>query len=347
MALRLEATVPLRGPVGRWGAPALDDVNRRLYLPRGPAGVTVLALDGFRPLAEIPDTAGSFAVALDPETLRGFSAGAPQPGPETPGGAITVFDQRSFKPVPNVPEPVRALRVRHLFHDIATRQLAAASEDGTLTLVDPAKLAITGTVTLPGKRVTALAADRRGRLFASLADQNAVAVVNLVSREVATVWKPEGCRQPAAMVFDTLGMRLIVACRGGRAEGARPDAEPAPEAAFVIDPLSGRVLGRLPIPAGTESLIHDPVQRLVYAASGATAAVAVFRQPDAFRYEALETAGTRPLAALGVADGRTGRLLLAAAEYIAVPPKPDGTGGGLRLLPNSFALLAMKRLPLE
>ena len=346
-ALRLEATVPLRGPVGRWGAPALDEVNRRLYLPRGPAGLTVLALDGFRPLADIPDTAGSFAVALDPETLRGFSAGTAETGPEAPAGAITVFDQRGLKPVPNVPEPVRALRVRHLLHDIATRQLAAAAEDGTLTLVDPAKLAITGTVALPGKRVTALAADRRGRLFASLADQDAVAVVNLVSREVATVWKPEGCRQPAAMVFDSVGMRLIVACRGGRAEGARPDAEPAREAAFVIDPLSGRVLGRLPIPAGTESLIHDPVQRLVYAASGATAAVAVFRQPDAFRYEPLEIAGTRPLAAYGVADSRTGRLFLATAEYLLPPARAEGGSAGVRLLPNSYTLLVMRRLPLE
>jgi len=150
------------------------------------------------------------------------------------------------------------------------------------------------------------------------------------------------------MLFDTIGMRLVVACRGGRAEGARPDSEAMPEAAVVVEPLGGgRTIGRLPIPAGTESLIHDPTQRLIYAASAATSAVAVFRQPDAFRYEALETAGTRPLAALGVADGRTGRLLLAAAEYIVVPPRPDGTGGGLRLLPNSFALLAMKRLPLE
>jgi hypothetical protein len=149
------------------------------------------------------------------------------------------------------------------------------------------------------------------------------------------------------MVFDSVGMRLIVACRGGRAEGARPEAEPARESAFVIDPLGGRVLGRLPIPAGTESLIHDPVQRLVYAVSAAASAVTVFRQPDPFRYDPLETAGTRPLAGFGVADGRTGRLLLATAEYIVVAPQPDGTGGGLRLLPNSYTLLSMKRLPLD
>jgi hypothetical protein len=75
--------------------------------------------------------------------------------------------------------------------------------------------------------------------------------------------------------------------------------------------------------------------------------VTVFRQPDPFRYDPLETAGTRPLAGFGVADGRTGRLLLATAEYIVVAPQPDGTGGGLRLLPNSYTLLSMKRLPLD
>lgn len=347
LALRMEGNITLRGPTGRWGTPVVDDLNRRIYLPRGPAGLSVLSLDGFKPVAEVPETTGSFAVALDPETLRGFSAGTADAAADGPAGAISVFDQRGFKPIPNVPEPVKALRVRHLLYDAATKQLAAATEDGVLTLIDPAKLAITGTIPLQGKRVTALATDRRGRLFATLADQDAVAVVNLVSREVATIWRPEGCRQPVAMVFDSIGMRLIVACRGGRAEGARPDAEPARESAVVIDPLGGRVLGRLPIPAGTETLIHDPVQRLVYAVSAAASAVTVFRQPDAYRYEALETAGTRPLAGFGVADGRTGRLLLATAEYVVVAPQPDGTGGGLRLLPNSFTLLSMKRLPFE
>lgn len=350
LVLRLESTVVLRGPVGRWGTPVIDEVNRRLFLPRGPAGLSVLALDGIKPLAEIPDTAGSFAVALDPETLRGFSAGAEDAAPDAPltGGAITVFDQRSFKPVPNVPEPVRALRVRHLLYDAATKQVAAASEDGTLSLIDPAKLAITGTIPLQGRRVTALATDRRGRLFAALADQDAIAVVNLVSREVATVWRPEGCRRPTAMVFDSIGMRLILACRGGRPQGARPDAEAAPEAAFVVEPLGGgRVIGRLPIPAGTESLIHDPTQRLLYAASAAGTAVAVYRQPDAFRYEPLEITGTRPLAAYGAADSRTGRLFLATAEYMVAPAGPEGGAPAVRLLPNSYTLLVMKRLPLE
>ncbi|MCX7376829.1 MAG: hypothetical protein NTY94_08825 [Alphaproteobacteria bacterium] len=347
LALRMEGNITLRGPVGRWGTPVVDDLNRRIYLPRGPAGLSVLSLDGFKPVAEVPETTGSFAVALDPETLRGFSAGTADAAADGPAGAISVFDQRGFKPIPNVPEPVKALRVRHLLYDAATKQLAAATEEGVLTLIDPAKLAITGTIPLQGKRVTALATDRRGRLFATRADQDAVAVVNLVSREVATIWRPEGCRQPVAMVFDSIGMRLIVACRGSRAEGARPDAEPARESAVVIDPLGGRVLGRLPIPAGTETLIHDPIQRLVYAVSAAASAVMVFRQPDAYRYEALETAGTRPLAGFGVADGRTGRLLLATAEYVVVAPQPDGTGGGLRLLPNSYTLLSMKRLPLE
>jgi hypothetical protein len=351
LALRLESTLVLRGPAGRWGTPVIDDVNRRLYLPRGPAGLSVMALDGFKPLAEIPDTAGSFAVALDPETLRGFSAGMQEAAADAPpptGGAITVFDQRSFKPIPNLPEPVAALRVRHLLYDAATRQVAAATEDGTLTLIDPARLAITGTIPLQGRRVTALATDRRGRLFAALADQDAIAVVNLVSREVATMWRPEGCRRPVAMLFDTIGMRLVVACRGGRAEGARPDSEAMPEAAVVVEPLGGgRTIGRLPIPAGTESLIHDPTQRLIYAASAATSAVAVFRQPDAFRYEPLEIAGTRPLAAYGVADSRTGRLFLATAEYLLPPARAEGGSAGVRLLPNSYTLLVMRRLPLE
>ena len=44
-------------------------------------------------------------------------------------------------------------------------------------------------------------------------------------------------------------------------------------------------------------------------------------------------------------DATAVRTLLAASAIDA--PQPDGTGGGLRLLPNSYTLLSMKRLPLE
>jgi hypothetical protein len=116
----------------------------------------------------------------------------------------------------------------------------------------------------------------------------------------------------------------------------------------VLDVLgAGRVLGRLATPPGVEALIHDARQRQLYATSPATGRVTVYRQPDPFRYEVLETAGTRPLAGLGAADGRTGRLFLAAGEFVAIAPKPDGSGGGTRILPNTYTVLVMKRLPLE
>lgn len=339
LALRLESATTLRGPGGRWGVPVADELNRRLYLPRGPAGLSVLSLDTFKPLGEVPDTAGSGAVALDAETLRGFSANNLESKPGgPPGSGITVFDQRTYKPVGNL-----AVAASLVLYDVATRQLVAAVEGGEVVLIDPAKLVVIARMTLEGKRPSALAADRRGRVFVALADRDAIVVLDMVARRVATTWKPEGCRAPVGLVFDPFGQRLVVACRGGAAEGTTVAAAPA---GLLVDISTGRPGASFQVPPLLDAVIHDAQNRLLYFTSGGNANVLVYRQPDAFRYLAMETVGTRPLAGLGVADGRTGRLILAAAEYVASVTQPDGSGG-TRILPNSYTLLSLRRLPLE
>ena len=339
--LRLEAVLQLRGPGGRWGTPVVDDANRRLYLPRGLAGLSVLALDGFKPLAEIADTAGSAAVALDPETLRGFSANALETAPGGPAASgITVFDQRGFKPVGSVPLP----GIRHILYDAATKQVVAAGDGGIISLIDPAKLTVTTTIELDGKAVVALATDRRGRAFVALADRDAVVVLDLVARRVATTWQPEGCRLPISAIYDNFAQRLVLACRGGAADGTRPAAGPA---GLMIDPFTGKPMANFLVPGQVDAVIQDSQSRLLYFTSGGTASVLVYRQLDPHRFEPLETAGTRAFAGLGAADGRTGRLILTSAEYVARPADGAAGAGGLRILANSFSLLVMKRLPLE
>lgn len=340
LGLRLETVLGVRGPGGRWGVPVVDEVNRRLYVPRGVAGLGVLALDGFKLLADIADTAGSAAVALDPETLRGFSANALESKPGGPmAGAITVFDQRGFKPVGSV----ALAGVQHILYDAATKTVVAAGEGGVISLIDPVKLAVTATIPLEGKQVMALAADRRGRVFVALADRDAIVVLDMVARRVATTWKPEGCRLPVSTVYDNFAQKLVVACRGRAADAGGPATGPT---GLVVDPFTGRPGATFLVPIQVDSVIQDAQNRFLYFASGGAASVLVYRQLDTVRFEPLEAVGTRPLAGTGVADGRTGRLILASAEYVASVARPDG-GGGLQILPNSFTLLVMKRLPLE
>ncbi len=343
MALRTEASVALRGPVGRWGPPVVDDLNRRLYLPRGPGGLTVVGLDGFKTLAEVAETTGSVAVTLDPETLRGFSANTPESGPG-PGG-ITVFDQRNFRPAGAIP----VTGVRHIVYDAATKQVAAIGDEGVLTLIDPVKLTVTATLPLEGKRPTGLVSDRRGRVFVALADRDSIVVIDMVARQVATTWQPQGCRMPVGLVFDSFGQRLVVACRGAAAvqgTAGRPGIPAADGTAVAIDPFSGQPVSAFAVPPAVDSVVHDARNRMLYFTSAGTASVMTYRQVDAFRYAPLETVGSRPMAAVAVADPRTGRLILPVAEYMATPARPEG-GGGLRILPNSFALLVMKRLSIE
>lgn len=338
--LRLETVLQVRGPGGRWGTPMVDEVNRRLYLPRGVAGLGVLSLDGFKPLADVPETAGSAAVALDPETLRGFSANALEVKPGGPlATEITVFDQRGFKPVGRI----ALAGVRHILYDAATKQVVAAGDGGVISLIDPVKLSVTTTIQLDGKLVTALAADRRGRVFAALGDRDAIAVLDMVAKRMATTWKPEGCRLPISALYDNFAQKLVVACRGGVPEGGGTAVGPT---GLMLDSFTGKPGATFVVPNPVDSVIQDAQNRLLYFASGGSATVLVYRQLDTVQFEPLESAGMRVLAGMGAVDGRTGRLILASAEFVATAARQDGSGG-MRILPNSFALLVMKRLPLE
>ncbi len=343
--LQVDVVVPLKGPGGPFGAPVIDEPTRRLYLPRGPGGVLVLSLDGFKPLGEVPETAGSGAVVLDGDTLRGFSLDTLAAGG---GGTVVAFDQRSLKPVGKV----AVEGAQHMLMDVATRQLVVAGKDGAVSLIDPVKLTVTGTVALDGKQVVALAADRRGRAFAVLADKNAVAVIDLVAKRVATTWAIAPCRTPVAGVFESATFRLLLACRGvppgssGAPTGAPTGAPGADPMGLVMDGHSGKPVSNMAAPFLVEGLVADSQRRLLYLTSGLAASLVALRVVDFNSYEATEVAGTRPLASTGVVDPRTGRLILPWADY-TIALTPGETAPQRRFQPNGGALLVLKRAPLE
>jgi hypothetical protein len=348
MALMVEAVVPLKGPGGPFGAPVADEGGRRLYLPRGPAGVSVLALDGFKPAGDVAGTAGSGAVALDVQAQRGFSIDSLAEGG---GTGVTAFDLRTLKPLGQV---ALAKPVQVLF-DAATRTLVVADEDGVLHLVDPMKLEATGTVALEGKRVAGLATDRRGRVFALLADRDSVAVIDMVARRAVAEWKLQPCRVPVALLFEPSIFRLVVACRGTPASPARPAAGNAPATpaapaspamALVLDGHGGKPLSNTPVPSLVEGLAGDSQNRILYATSGLNAAAMALKQLDFNRFGIVEIAGTRPLASHGVVDGRTGRLFLPWADS-SVSLSGGETPVQRRFQPNGGAVLVMKRMAVE
>jgi hypothetical protein len=287
----------------------------------------------------VAGTVGSGAVALDPQAQRGFSIDSLAEG----GGAgVTAFDLRTLK----VLGSVALAKPRHVLFDAATRALLVADEAGTLHLVDPMKLEATGTVALEGKRVSGLAADRRGRAFALLADRETVAVVDLVARRASAEWALRPCRTPVAMLFDQSIFRLVVACRGTPPAAAQGAAPPSPAIAVVMDGHGGKLLSNVPVLAAVEALVGDSTNRVLYATSGSTAVVMVMQQLDFNRFGIVEMAGTRPLASGGAIDGRTGRLFLPWADATML----GATAGAplqRRYQPNGGAVLVMKRMPLE
>jgi hypothetical protein len=118
-----------------------------------------------------------------------------------------------------------------------------------------------------------------------------------------------GANQSVAL--DEPNKRLFVGCRTN-------------PAVVVMDTETGKEITKVAIPAGIDDLFFDAQRKRLYAAC-AEGFLAVIRQVDADRYEALEKIATVADAKTAFYDPDTSKL------YLAVPLQPGKKGPEIRV----------------
>jgi hypothetical protein len=283
---------------------AIDEVNRHLF----GACDRVINIDDFSFSGELPSTSGH-AYVLAPGLGRGL----------TRHGLI--FDLKSLREIGAVSIP----ETDEMAFD-SGRGLAFALGDPT-SVVDIARAAVTGRVSLGGHPEAGVA-DDRGHLYVNL--PNAIAVIDTRTLRVESRWPLKGCG--GALSLDTTHRRLFASC--GRQ-------------VFVVDADNGRLVATVPTPGQADQSAFDANSQLFFSPSQGDddGKVTIIHEDSPDRYSVVQIVQVGKCHGSLTIDARTHRVFLYSLDPFTVIVLSPGIGEGAkaeRAVPDPFDAIQWK-----
>jgi len=226
-------------------------------------------------------------------------------------GVLNIYDGKTYDLVKTVQLKVDSDSIGY---DPATHYLYIdnggdnAHETFTmLSVVDTAAGAKLADIKLDGDTLEAMALEKSGdRLYLNNPAKNEVEVIDRKTNKVVTSWPVKLGKSNATMALDESVHRLFVGCRSG--------------AIVVFDSQTGKELQALPVGKGVDDLMFDPASKRIYATSGGTGMVDVYKESDPDHYQSLGQIPSGPGAKTGLLVPQLGRI------FVAVPPKGTTPG---------------------
>lgn len=294
-----------------------DETGRRLYIARsGPnARINVFNLDTLEPVGEIK--ASAHGVAVDPKSHHGFASSKP----------IVMFDSKTLAVIKSIDVEGRP---DGLLFDPGTERVFVLSHAApNVTAINTKDGSVAGTIDLGGAPEQA-ATDGKGHLYIDIEDKDKIAVVDARNLKVTGSYdissKGGTC---AGLAMDVKNHLLFAACR-------------KPAAMVVLDANDGKILEALPIGTGVDGAGFNPKTMEAFSSQGdGTLTVIKEASPSSFTVE--QTVKTMPGAKTMTIDGKTGHILLIAAEFGPAPatPAPGGRPGRGPMVPDSFSIIVV------
>lgn len=301
----------IAGPDGGWDFVDVDPVARRLYIAHGTA-ITAIDLVTRHVTPVLATASGAHQVLV---------LGGGRELLETDGNTDRA---RFLDPLTGaqIAEVATGRKPDAAVVDPATGTLLVMNAgDGTVSLIDPVKHVLVGSLDVGGS-LEVVAADGHGLVYVNVEDTNEVAIIDVRGRRLAGRYPLPGCDGPTGLAIVAEGARVMSAC--------------ANRVAVVSDPVTHRVTDRIAIGSGPDGLLYDAKRRvaLVPTGEGFLEVIAAAR-PDAIRK--VGRVATHPSARTAVLDPTTGTVYLPSADYLApVAPAKRGTQ-----VAGSFAVLVV------
>jgi DNA-binding beta-propeller fold protein YncE len=176
-----------------------------------------------------------------------------------------------------------------------------------LSVVDTTAGAKLADIKLDGDTLEAMALEQSGdKLYLNNPAKNEVEVIDRKTNKVVASWPVKLGKGNATMALDESVHRLFVGCRSG--------------AIVVFDSQTAKELQALPVGKGVDDLMFDPASKRIYATSGGTGMVDVYKESDPDHYQSLGQIPSGPGAKTGLLVPQLGRI------FVAVPPKGTTPG---------------------
>lgn len=297
---------------GGWDFANIDAVNGKLYVARSNA-ITVVDIASRHVTDRLAEAKRGHQVLVLDQGKTVFETD----GETGLGRFISTADGSVLAEVPTGAKPDAA------FLDPATGLIAVMNAgDGTVALVDSAKRALAGKITVGGGLEFGVA-DGHGGAFINIEDANSIARVDLAHRRKTGSIALPGCEGPTGLALIANGRRLITAC--------------ANEVALVVDTASGKTLATLPIGHDPDAVLVDEARGLAFIPCGGSGTLVALAIGDAEHIRVSQTIPTQVGAKTGAIDQRDGRIYLPTASLAA--PEPGAKRG--KPVPGSFVVLVV------
>src|SRR5579872_3328201 len=294
----------------------IDSAARRLYLSHA-TQVDVVDADTGKVVGTIADTPGVHGAAIAPEFKHGFTSNGRE-------NKVSMFDPSDWHLIKKIdvgkgpdgiyyhPGTKRIFTNNHGSHDI--------------TAIDAKTGEVAGTVKLEGDGEQAVIG-KDGLIYVNSENTSEVVVFDPKSFEVKNRFPVGIAKTPTGLAYDAKTNRLFIGCRN----------EPK---MVVMDAATGKVINSYPIGTGVDFAAFDPKAKLVFFSCG-EGVLSIYHEKSANEYEDAGAVKTQPSAKTMAFDPKTGKIVMAAAEYVETP----ATGGAKRpsrtVKPGSFVVLVV------
>lgn len=297
---------------GWWDYASIEPVHNRLFVTRG-NGVFKLDLNsGLMDQRFIPGSEGRGVISL-------------------PGGdkAIAVLAGNSSAIMFNTDDEGKVLHKFSLVqqsdsevYEPTGKEVWLMGGHGQIAIVDPAKMAQTGSIEVGGE-LEFSQTDGRGRVFVNDVESASVIAIDAHSRKVVGRWKMQGCEDPSGLAYVEQSDILLSVCFNNMLK--------------VLDARSGKELQTVTVGKGADAVIYDKTTRRVFVPSAYDGLLTVLQVNGPSDVRMIEQVPTQVGTRTGAIDTRTGTLYLPTARF-----GPFNKAGDVDPLPGTVELLVMK-----
>jgi DNA-binding beta-propeller fold protein YncE len=235
-----------------------------------------------------------------------------------------MFDLKTFKSLGRIPAAEDADAI---IYDSASNRVFTFNGDAhSSTVIEPKAGTLITNIPLGGKpEYGASAGD--GKVYANLTDISEVVEIDAKTAAVTRRWSTAPCKQPVSMALDTAHHRLFSGCRSG--------------VMAISDYQAGKVVTTVPIGTGVDGAGYDAASGNAFA-SNADGTLTVIHQDTPDQYRVTGTVETPQGSRNMCLDPANHRVYLVSAKF---GPAPAGGRGRGPVLPGSFALMVVERVP--
>jgi YVTN family beta-propeller protein len=288
----------------------IDAPARRVYATHG-TEIKVVDADSGAVVGAVTGFKRCHGVAIVSDLGKGFVT-------DGATGEVDVFDLASLKVTGKVKASPDADYI--LFDPASKHVFAFARDSKNVTVIDPEKETVIGTIAL-GAGPEQAVADGKGMIYDSLEDANEVVAIDSRTLKIKYRWPVAPSGHPVSIAMDREHRRLFV---GGR----------DPKILVVMDADTGKVLQTFPIGDRVDGNVFDPATGVV-ASSTREGTLHLFHEDSPDKFSVVETIKTEFGAKTMALDPNTHNIYVDTSDFApgsATAAHPTATSGTFHLL---------------